>query len=93
MSEIYSDGFPMEESLCKNCVFRFSIVLTPLDPESFGLTEEDITIMGVSEDEDINIERHTCLISNTDMDYLVKRCSHFKEAGVDCSFFSTNPYK
>lgn len=93
MSEIYSDNFPLDESVCMGCSFRFSKVITPIDPESFGLTNEDIEDLGIPDDEDINIEQHTCLISGSDMDYVVKYCSHFKAINNENSFFVRNPYE
>jgi hypothetical protein len=92
MAEIYSDNFPLNETICKNCAFRLSRIVSPIDPTSFGISEEDLIEMDVSEDEEINIEAHTCLILHSDMDYIVKDCSHFRkmEAG---SILINNPFE
>jgi hypothetical protein len=92
MSEIYSDNFPLEETICRNCVYRVSRLITPIDPESFGLTEEDVEEMDIPEGHDIMVEQHTCMILQSDMDYIVKDCNHFKDANGG-SFFISNPYE
>ena len=48
--------FPMEDSLCKDCKFRMSRVLLPLDLEEFGLTEEELEEIGVDDDEKVVVE-------------------------------------
>ena len=87
----YGEVFPIDDTICKDCIHRVSRIIVPLDPEEFGLDEEAIKEMDLSEDETIVIEQHTCLITNQDMDYLVKGCTKFCEKG-DCSIFKTNPY-
>lgn len=79
MEEIYSDNFPMNETICKDCAFRMSRVITPIDPEDFGLTEEDMDEIALEVGECILIERHTCMIDQSDMDYIVRDCNHFRD--------------
>ena len=92
MSEIYSDNFPLNETICKDCAFRMSRLISPIDPESFGITDEDLIDMDISEGEEINIEAHTCLISRSDMDYIVKDCSHFRRIEKG-SILIDNPFE
>ena len=91
MVDFISTNFPLDETICKHCAFRMSKVITPVDPEAFGLTEEDLEELNLAEDEDIDVEQHTCLISHQDMDYIVKDCNHFKDVDEQ-SFFIHNPY-
>ena len=92
MAEIYNSNFPIDETICKDCVFRMSKLITPVDLESFGLNEEDLEDIDIEDGEDLLIEQHTCLISHSDMDYIVKSCNHFKSTTND-SFFINNPYE
>lgn len=82
MSDIYgySEDFPMEETLCKNCIFMMSRVITPINLETFGLDESTVSkiIEETSEDDIVQIEQHTCLVNQQDMDFVVLDCSHFK---------------
>ena len=91
MAEIYSDNFPMDETLCKDCAFRMSRIISPVDPEDF-MSEEELEELGVQEGEPLYIERHTCLIDHSDMDYIVKDCSHYKNM-TEQAFFINNPYE
>ena len=92
MTEIYSDSFPLDETICKHCIYRMSKLITPIDPEEFGLSEEDIEQLDLPEGEELTVEQHTCLINYQDMDYIVKECNHFKPVEAE-SFFRTNPYE
>lgn len=92
MAEIYSDNFPLNETICKDCAFRLSRLVSPIDPASFGISEEDLIAMDISENEEINIEAHTCLIANSDMDYIVKDCSHFRKIGQG-NILINNPFE
>ena len=93
MSEFHDEEFPLDETLCKDCVYRMSKVISPLDPEDFGITESDLEEMGIDEDGELMIEQHTCLVSNTDMDYLVKECNHHVSVTEGDTFFLNNPYE
>lgn len=82
MSEFYgySEDFPMDETLCRNCVFMMSRTIIPIDLEAFGLDENTINkILDEKADDDVvQIEQHTCLVNQQDMDFVVLECSHFK---------------
>ena len=85
----YGEVFPLEDTICKNCVHRISRIIVPLDPESFGLDEEVLSYMGIQDNEDVIIEQHTCLITQQDMDYIVRECSQYAD---DNTIFKHNPY-
>lgn len=83
------DEFPLEDSLCYGCAFRMSKTVVPIDLETFGLNEEDY---GIDDDEELQLEIHTCLILEQDMDYVVRACSHYSSNVENNEFFSCNPY-
>lgn len=87
----YGELFPIKDTICKDCVHRISRIIVPLDPDTFGLDEEILDDMGIGENEDVIIEQHTCLISQQDMDYLVKECTQFRDKN-DGALFKNNPY-
>lgn len=89
MSDIGEDAFPLEASICKSCVHRFSRLLIPLDYESYGINIEDFDNM--DDEDEIIVEQHICLISQQDLDGAVKECNKFKSV-EEGSFFSGNPY-
>lgn len=93
MTEIntYDDSFPMDNTICKNCVYRVSRFVVPIDLEDFGISEEDIKDINLSDDDEIVLEQHTCLIIQEDMDYMVRDCTHFKDKR-EVSLFTSNPY-
>ena len=93
MSDFHDEDFPLDDTLCKDCIYRMSRVITPLDPEDFGISDADLEEMGLDEDEELMVEQHTCLISNTDMDYLVRECSHYRSNMEGNAFFLNNPYE
>ena len=70
--------FPMEDSLCKDCKFRMSRVLLPLDLEEFGLTEEELENIGVNEDDKVVVENHCCMALQEEMSYVVYECNQYK---------------
>lgn len=73
-----TDGeFPLEDTLCRNCVHRLSKTIIPINYEDFGIDVEDLE----NPDDEIEIEQHTCLKTGQDMDYLVMSCSKYKEDG------------
>lgn len=85
----YGDEFPLDEALCRNCAFRMSIVVEPLDPETFGIDEDMLLDMNLDEDEGLIVEQHICLVSQQEMDYIVKSCNHFKSC-AELSIFKTD---
>ena len=89
--EIFSTDFPLEDSICKNCAYRLSKVISPIDPESLGITEEDLEELDLDDDEELLIEQHTCLVTQIDMDYIVKDCNCFRNV-AESEFFIHNPY-
>ena len=91
MAEIYSDDFPMDETICRDCAFKMSRIIKPVDPEDFGISEEELAEV-LGDDDVLLVERHTCLIDQTDMDYLVRDCSHFKNISAG-AFFVNNIYE
>lgn len=82
--------FPMDHTLCRDCINRMSRELNPIDLDDFDLSEDDIE--DIDNGEELVIEEHTCLVLNQDMFYLVKSCTHFKNK-KDVSLFSTNSFK
>jgi hypothetical protein len=78
--------FPIDETLCKDCIFRVSRAFIPLDYESYGL---DINDFDLEEGEPLEIEQHVCLITMQDMDYVVKECNKFS-AGDEDSLLHNN---
>lgn len=81
--------FPIDSSICKNCVHRFSRFLIPLDYESYGITIEEFE--DLDDDEEVIIEQHICLISQQDLDGVVKDCNKYR-SDKDVPFFSSNPF-
>jgi hypothetical protein len=94
MTEIntYGDMFPLDETICKYCIHRMTRLLVPMDLEDYGLDEENLKAMDLTEEDEIMLEQHTCLIIHQDMDYLVRECNHFNN-GKDVSLFTSNPYR
>ena len=87
-SSVYSDTFSMEDSLCKDCKYRFSMTILPLDYEEYDI---DIDEIDVPDNEDLFVERHVCLVLQNDINGVVLECSGYsKKDGMD--FFSRNPY-
>ena len=75
MSEEIEDGvFPLEDSLCYECTHRFSRVFIPLDYESYGINLDDFDL---AEGEPLEIEQHTCMALNQDLDCVVFKCNKF----------------
>lgn len=93
MTEIFSNDFPMDETICRDCVFRMSKIISPVDLESFGLDPKDLETLDLEDGELLIVEQHTCMITNQDMDYVVKDCSHFKPMTNETPFFINNPYE
>jgi hypothetical protein len=93
MTEIntHGDSFPMDNTICKNCAYRMSRFVAPLDLEDFGISDDDIKDINLSDDDEIVLEQHTCLIIQEDMDYMVRDCTHFKDKR-EVSLFTSNPY-
>lgn len=90
---VYNDDeFSLNDSLCKDCTFRMSRVVKPLNLETFGITEEDLKELDLEDDDEILIEQHICLVTQDEMDYSVKKCNYFKEK-KEVSLFSSNPYE
>ncbi len=86
----YGDLFPLDETICKECVHRLSRVIVPLDLEDFFL-EEDLKEMNLEDEEEVMVEQHTCLKTNQDMDYLVQECNQFSK-GRGAGLFQNTPY-
>jgi hypothetical protein len=93
MAEIFSNDFPMDETLCRDCAYRMSKVISPVNPEAFGFDPEDLEELDLEDGEELIVEQHTCLINHQDMDYIVKDCSHFKNMTESTPFFINNPYE
>lgn len=75
MSDVFDSGmFPLEDSLCYKCAHRCSRVFIPLDYESYGINLDDFDL---EDDEPLEIEQHTCLILNQDLDCVMTECSKF----------------
>jgi hypothetical protein len=69
-----SNVFPLEDSLCLRCANRFSRVFIPLDYESYGINLDDFDL---EEGEPLEIEQHTCLATQQDLDGVVSQCNKF----------------
>lgn len=85
----YLESFPLNDTLCKNCKYRFSRFIIPIDYEEYGI---DIDNMDLDEDDEVIIEQHICLILHEDLDGAVKECSSYCP-NRDVNFFSRNPYQ
>lgn len=75
-NDIYGDidaGF-IEQSLCKDCDYRISREIKPLESaiefweESLGIEINDETIL----------ETHTCILLGMDLDHIVINCNKYK---------------
>lgn len=91
-NDVREELFPLEETLCKNCMYRISRTIIPIDPEVFGLDEDMINNMDLEDGEDIMLEQHTCIVLNQDMDYIVVTCNLFKDI-KDASFFKNELFR
>lgn len=69
---VYIPDF-FEQSLCKNCDHILTRIIEPIDPEDFGLTQEEL-----DELEKPVIEQNTCLIIGMDIMYKVLECNKYK---------------
>lgn len=74
--EVYTQEFPIEDSLCFTCKHRLSRVLVPIDPEAMGI---DLDEVDLDEEENLVVEQHTCTAIMQDMDYIVSACSKFED--------------
>lgn len=74
MSEENESVFPIEDTLCLKCAHRFSRVFIPLDYESYGINLDDFDL---EEGEPLEIEQHTCMALNQDLDCVVTQCNKF----------------
>lgn len=72
--EVMEGVFPLEDSLCYKCAHRFSRVFIPLDYESYGININDFDL---EEGEPLEIEQHTCMALNQDLDGVVTYCNKF----------------
>lgn len=83
--------FPIEESLCYKCAYRFSRKIVPIDFEDWGIDLEEI---GVDEDDEVIIEQHVCLIMYQDLDGIVYECNRFAPANQinPGGLFINNPF-
>lgn len=75
--DIYDGPFPIEETLCKDCVHRLSRILIPIDFESLGI-DPDKYGFNDEECDEFSMEQHVCLVSNEDLETIVLKCTHFK---------------
>lgn len=89
MSNKDPEVFPMETTICRDCVHRFSRVIQPLDLDMYGIDANDFD--DLAEGEEILVEQHVCLISHQDLDGEVRECNKFvgRDEG---SLFRNNPY-
>lgn len=86
----YIDYFPMEKTICKNCVYRFSRTIGPIDPETYDIPLDNLP--DVEEGDQILLEQHLCLLLQEDLDAVVVNCSKFLDRR-DKSIFIDNPYR
>lgn len=79
--EDYTPDF-FEMSLCKDCEHMISRLIEPINPEDFGMTQEEF------DEEEIDVvEQNTCLILNMDIMYKVVHCNKYKKILEDKSIF------
>lgn len=77
MSETNDDGvFPIEDSLCNDCALRCTRVFIPIDYSAYGISLDDFDL---EDGEPLEVEQHTCLALNQDLDCIVLQCNHFKD--------------
>ena len=81
--------FCLEETLCNECVNRFSKLIVPLDYEDWGVDLDDFDL---EEDEEVIVEHHMCLVTGEDLDGIVKDCNKFIRIN-EKTFFKENPYQ
>lgn len=86
----YGNLFPLDETICKECIHRLSRIIVPLDLDDFFI-EEDLNKMGLDDGESVAVEQHACLKTNQDLNYLVQECNHFSN-NTKSEFFKNNPY-
>lgn len=79
--EIYDDldsNF-IENSLCKNCIYRVSREIKPL-ASSIDLWEESL---GIDIQDDTILETHCCELLGIDLDHIVLKCNKYKAEDAD----------
>lgn len=74
--EVYTQEFPIEDSLCFTCKHRLSRVLSPMDPESMGIDLDEVEL---DDEENLIIEQHVCTATMQDMDFIVLACSRYED--------------
>lgn len=75
MSEITEGVFPLEDSLCLTCYHRLSRVFIPLNYADYDINIHDFDL---AEGEPLEIEQHTCMVLNQDLDCVVSHCNKFR---------------
>lgn len=83
--------FPLDLTLCKDCAYRLSRRMVPLDEEDLERFGFDNTIENDDDYDETIIEQHICLATKQDMNYMVVECNYFTEK-TNGSLFRTNPY-
>lgn len=86
---IHADDFPIEDTMCRDCEHRMSKLVVPIDLETFGIEEDEYDL---EEDEELQVEIHTCLVLGQDMDFVVRECTHYSSVQNGNVFFMNNPY-
>lgn len=77
MSTYTDQMFPLEDSICLTCANRLSRVFIPLDYSSYGIDLDDFDL---EEGEPLEIEQHTCMVLNQDLDCVVSTCNKYIDA-------------
>jgi hypothetical protein len=75
MSETTEGVFPLEDSLCLTCYHRFSRVFIPLNYADYDININDFDL---AEGEPLEIEQHTCMVLNQDLDCVVSQCNKYR---------------
>lgn len=88
---IHTDDFPIEDTMCRDCEHRMSKLVVPIDLETFGIEEDEYDL---EDDEELQVEIHTCLVLGQDMDFVVRECTHYSAIQNENDvFFMSNPYR
>lgn len=74
MSETTEGVFPLEDSLCLTCYHRLTRVFIPLNYSDYDININDFDL---AEGEPLEIEQHTCMVLNQDLDCVVYQCNKY----------------
>jgi len=73
----------IKKSRCLNCIHRLTRVVEPVTQED---REYYMDLLGIEDGDtyDLFIEQHKCLVTDEDLDGIIRECSHFELKSQHC---------